>query len=159
MGEASITHLAPNATYHRRMRNMSSEEWRAFVSYGTRTGKLATVRADGRPHVTPIWFLLDNDDVVFTTSTRTVKGRALRRDPRASLCVDDQELPYSFVLIEGAVSLNDNLDELLLWATKLGARYMGSARAVEFGRRNAVPGEMLVRLRPDRVIAQADLAE
>ena len=33
---------------------MTDEQWHAFVSEGTRTGKLATVRADGRPHLAPI---------------------------------------------------------------------------------------------------------
>jgi hypothetical protein len=33
-----------------------------FLSEGNRTGKLATVQAEGRPHVTPIWFVLDGDD-------------------------------------------------------------------------------------------------
>jgi len=60
---------------------MSVEERAAFLLHGTRTGKLATVRRDGRPHVQPVWFVLDEDGtVVFMTGSRTVKGRNLRRD-------------------------------------------------------------------------------
>jgi hypothetical protein len=44
--------------------------------------KAGVVRADGGPHVTPIWFVLDGDDVVFTTGATSVTGAALRRDPR-----------------------------------------------------------------------------
>ena len=46
---------------------------------------------------------------------------------------------------------------MLVWTTKIGARYMGEDRAEEFGRRNAVEGELLVRLTPDRVVAIDDM--
>ena len=49
------------------MANMTDAQWREFVTAGTKTGKLAVTRRDGRPHVTPIWFLLDGDDIVLTT--------------------------------------------------------------------------------------------
>jgi PPOX class probable F420-dependent enzyme len=140
------------------MTQMTETEWRDFVMTGTRTGKLAVTRSDGRPHVTPVWFVLDGDDVVLTTSSSGVKGRALRRDPNAALCVDDQEPPYSFVMIEGRATLSDDLGALLHWATMLGGRYMGPDTAQQFGARNAVPGELLVRLQVTRVIAQRDVA-
>ena len=138
---------------------MSHDEWRAFVLEGTRTGKLATVRADGSPHVAPIWFVLDGDDVIFHTGESSVKGTALRRDPRVSLCVDDEDPPFAFVLIEGTAELSRDLDESLRWATAIGGRYMGADRAEEFGRRNAVVTELLVRVRPTRVIARAAIAD
>jgi PPOX class probable F420-dependent enzyme len=138
---------------------MDTAEWHAFVSDGTRTGKLATVRADGRPHVVPIWFVLDGDDLVFMTGAGTVKGRSLQRTGQASLCVDDQEPPYSFVAVSGAVTISEDQFELLRFGTALGRRYMGADRAEEFGRRNAVPGELLVRLSADHVVALADIAD
>ena len=142
------------------MRDMTDEEWRAFVTEGTRTGKLATTRADGRPHVAPIWFDLDDDGaVVFTTGAETVKGRSLRRDPQVCLCVDDETPPFAFVVIEGTAEVSRDADELLEWATRIGGRYMGADRADEYGRRNAVPGEMLVRLTPARVVAKAGVAD
>jgi PPOX class probable F420-dependent enzyme len=139
---------------------MSEPEWRAFVAHGTRTAALATVRGDGRPHVAPIWFVLDDDaSVVFTTAADSVKGRTLRRDPRVSLCVDDETPPFAFVLIEGTTTISADLDEMLGWATRIGARYMGADRAEAFGRRNAVAGELLVRLTPERVVARRDIAD
>jgi PPOX class probable F420-dependent enzyme len=140
------------------MRTMTTEQWHEFVMDGTLTGKLAVTRPDGRPHVTPIWFVLDGDDVVLNTGAQSVKGRALRRDPRVCLSVDDQRPPYSFVVIEGVAELSEDLGELRRWATAIGGRYMGADRAAEFGARNAVPGELLVRIRPRHVVAQADLA-
>ena len=60
------------------MAKMTESEWRAFLVEKPRTGKLGTVRKDGRPHVAPIWFDLDNDGtILFMTGTHTVKGRAI----------------------------------------------------------------------------------
>ncbi|MEV0978921.1 PPOX class F420-dependent oxidoreductase [Streptomyces sp. NPDC049915] len=138
---------------------MTDEEWRTFVSHGTRTGKLATVRADGSPHTTPVWFLLDGDEVVFTTHRDSVKGRNLTRDGRVALCVDDDRPPYDFVVLQGRARLSEDLDEVRAWATRLAARYMGEDRAEEFGARNGVPGELLVRVSVDKVVAQRAVAE
>ncbi len=139
-------------------RKMTPEETRAFLLEGTRTAMLGVVRKDGRPHIAPIWFALDGDDLLFTTATSTVKGHAVRRDPRLVLCVDDERPPFAFVRIEGEAQVSEDLEEMLRWATAIGARYMGAARAEEFGRRNAVPGEMLVRVRPLKVVGMDDVA-
>lgn len=141
------------------MRNMSTQEWREFVMVGTRTGKATVVRADGSPHVTPIWFALDGDDVVFTTQGGSVKRRSLAQDPRISICVDEDKPPYSYVMIMGEATLSEDLDQLRKWATVLGGRYMGADRAEEYGARNGAPGETLVRVRPTRVIAYADISD
>lgn len=140
------------------MRVMGTEEYRAFASSGRRTGKFATVGGDGSPMITPVWFVMEGDDLVFTTGGGTAKVRNLRRNPRASLCVSDDEPPYSYAEVRGQVTLSDDPDELLRVATAAGARYMGADKAEEFGRRNGVPGELVVRLRPDKVIAHADIA-
>jgi PPOX class probable F420-dependent enzyme len=140
-------------------REMTGDEWRAFVSHGTRTGMLATTRKDGRPHVMPVWFVLDGDDIVFMTGADTVKGRNLRRERRAALAVDDAAPPYSFVMVQGPVTLSEEPEEMLRYSIEIGARYMGADRAREFGERNAVPGELLVRLHAERVRAEAGLAD
>ena len=137
---------------------MTPDEIRAFLSHGTRTGKLATTGPGGQPHVMPVWFVLDGEEMVFTTWGASVKGRNLRRDPRAAVVVDEEVAPYAFVHLRGPVRLSEDLEELLRFATAIGGRYMGADRAEEFGRRNAVPGELLVRLHPERVIGAADIA-
>jgi PPOX class probable F420-dependent enzyme len=138
---------------------MSPEERRAFLLHGTRTGKLAVPRADGSPHVVPIWFVLDGDDVIFTTGDSNIKGKSIQRDGRVALCVDDDAPPFSFVTIAGTAQWSDDLDEMLVWATRIGARYMGASRAEEFGRRNAVEGEILVRIRPDKIVAKFGMSD
>lgn len=136
-----------------------NEEQREFLLAGTRTGKVSWTAPDGRALVTPVWFLLDGDDVVFTTGADTSKGRHLRRDPRLTLCVDLEEPPYGFVQIQGTATVSEDLDQVLAVATALGARYMGADRAEAFGKRNAVPGELLVRLRPTRIVAAFNLSD
>jgi PPOX class probable F420-dependent enzyme len=141
------------------MAEMSAAEIREFLEHGTRTAKLATTRRDGRPHVAPVWFVLDGDDIIFNTGAETVKGKSLAREQRAALCVDDDRPPFSFVIVEGTVALSEDPDELVHWATRIGGRYMGEDRAEAFGRRNGVPGELLVRLTPTRVFGESGVAD
>jgi PPOX class probable F420-dependent enzyme len=129
----------------------------AFLSAGTRTGKLAYTGTDGRPLVAPIWFIVEDDVLVFNTGKSTAKGRALARDPRATLCVDLEEPPYGFVQVQGDAELSEDPGELLRTATAIAARYMGQDRAEEFGKRNGVPGELVVRLHPTKVLAALDM--
>jgi hypothetical protein len=140
---------------------MSDAEVRTFLAGSpAHTAKLATVRADGRPHVAPVWYEVDDDGaIVFNTGASTVKGRNLRRDPRASICVDDDRPPFAFVLVEGVVELSDDLDDVRNWATRIGRRYMGEDRAEEYGARNGVAGELVARLRPERVVSALDVAD
>jgi PPOX class probable F420-dependent enzyme len=140
---------------------MSEAEVAEFLSSSPpRPGVLATVRADGSPHAAPIWYDVDGDGtIVFNTGERTVKGRNLARRGRASLCVDDDRPPFSFVVVEGAVEISDDLTEVRRWATRIAGRYMGPERAEEYGARNGVAGELVVRLRPERVVSARDLAD
>lgn len=141
-------------------REMTVEEARAFLAAGTRTGKLAVVRRDGAPFVVPVWFVVDADgSLVFTTGARTVKGRAIQRDPRVSICVDDENPPFDYVRVDGGSEVSEDPDATLPWATAIARRYMGDDLAEQFGRRNAVPGELLVRVRPVRVVALAGITD
>ncbi len=141
------------------MPEMTEEQWRTFVSEGTRTGKLSTVRADGGPHVAPVWFLLDGDDIVFTTGAASVKGRSLVRDGRFALCVDDDRPPFAFVVLQGRATVSEEPDEVRKWAGLLAARYMGQDRAEEYAERNGGPGELLVRAHVDKVIAISHVSD
>jgi hypothetical protein len=82
----------------------------------------------------------------------------MRRDPRVSLGVDDQEPPFAFVLIEGRAELAAADPDLLHLATRIAGRYMGEDLAESYGRRNSVPGELLVRVTPTRIVAHKNIA-
>lgn len=129
----------------------------AFLTEGTRTGKLGFVAADGRPLVAPVWFLVEDGDLVFNTGAGTAKGRAVARDARVVLCVDSEVPPYGFVQVQGTATTGEDPAELIRTATAIAARYVGPERAEEFGRRNGVPGELVVRVTPTKVVAQLDM--
>jgi PPOX class probable F420-dependent enzyme len=135
-----------------------SEEVTEFLSAGTRTGMLGFVASDGRPLVAPVWFIVDGGELVFNTGRDTAKGRALERDSRVAVCVDDPHPPYSFVQLQGTASVSEDAEDLLEIATRIGGRYMGAHRAIEFGRRNAVAGELVVRVRPTKVVSAFNIA-
>ena len=136
-----------------------SDDVITFLSEGTRTAVLGWTAADGRPLAAPVWFVVDDGALLFNTGKDTAQGRALARDPRVVLCVDDTTPPYAFVQVQGVASISEDPDELLDIATRTGGRYMGADRAEEFGRRNAVPGELVVRVKPTKVIAAFDVAD
>jgi PPOX class probable F420-dependent enzyme len=142
---------------------MTDTEVRAFLmSDPPHTGKLATVRKDGSPHVAPIWYVVDEGaeerELHFNNGAETLKGRTLRRDPRVALCVDDERPPFSFVIVRGTVELIEDLPQVRHWAGVIGGRYMGADQASAYGERNGVPGELLVRVHVEHVVSEVDLA-
>jgi PPOX class probable F420-dependent enzyme len=125
-----------------------------------RPGIVATTRKDGRPHAAPVWFVVDDDGtILFNTGANTVKGRTLLRTSWAAMTVDGDQPPFSFVTVEGPVTISDDLDEVRTWAARIAGRYMGADRAEEYGERNGVPGELLVRLTPTKFVSARDLAD
>ena len=141
------------------MKDMTPDAARAFLTTGTKTGKLATVRPDGRPHVAPIWFVMDGDDLVFMTWHTSVKAANMKAESRVSLCVDDEKPPFEFVIVEGTVSIDETPDpaKQLEFSTRIAQRYMGDENAEKFGKRNAVEGEYLIRLTPTKILAKTDI--
>jgi PPOX class probable F420-dependent enzyme len=140
-----------------------SEEVAEFLSAGTRTAMLGYLAADGRPLLAPVWFIVDDGELVFNTGRESAKGRALARDSRVVICVDDPHPPYSFVagcrVAKKEASVQDGAEDLLEVATRIGGRYMGAHRAKEFGQRNAVPGELVVRVQPTKVNSAFNIAD
>jgi len=136
---------------------MDENEIVDFLMKGTKTGKLATVLEDGRPHVAPIWFVWNEGKIIFCTGESSVKGGNMRRNPQVSICVDDESPPYAFVIIQGTAKLNDNHKDLLKWNTTFGDRYMGKKLAEVYGKRNAVEGSLLVEVTPTKIISNKDV--
>jgi PPOX class probable F420-dependent enzyme len=141
-------------------RPLDDDGVRAFLRDPVRPATVATTRKDGSPHVAPVWYDVDDDGtIVFTTGATTAKGYAIRRTGRVALCVQDDRPPFSFVIVEGDATWSDDLDDVRAWAARLGGRYMGAERAEEYGARNGVPGELLIRVTPTRVVSAFDIAE
>ncbi len=149
------------------MAHMTKSEIKKFLMKDTFTGKLATVKKNGSPHVVPIWFVVEVNsrnrnkvrNIYFTTGRESVKAKNIQRDSRVSICVDDQTQPFSFVSICGIAKLIPyRQKEILKWATKIAERYMGKKNARAYGERNSGEDEMLVRIIPTKIIAEKDVA-
>ncbi len=126
---------------------LEADALHSFLGMGCRTAKIACVRKDGSPVVSPVWFILDKNELVFTTMNTSLKYRLIRRDPRVSICVENDSYPYGFATIQGIATLHElPLDDLLKWTTQIASRYVPQDIASQFGRRNAVDGEILVRV-------------
>jgi len=141
------------------MRDMDRDDVLRFLAEGTRTGKLATASPTGRPHVAPIWFVVDGDDLVFTTGKASVKARNLAANPRAALTVDVSEFPYDFAVVRGPVSIVENPPDMVAWTTRIAERYVPAGRAEEYGERNAGIDELLCRLRMGSTTGARDIAD
>ena len=139
------------------MKEMSENEIVDFLMKGTRTGKLCTVRKDGRPHVAPIWFVWNEEKIIFDTMGDSVKAKNIRHDPQVSICVDDESPPYAFVIVEGTAKFSDNQKDLLKWNTIIARRYMGEKLAEVYGKRNTVEGSLLVEVTPTKMISDKDV--
>jgi PPOX class probable F420-dependent enzyme len=147
------------------MVEMSEEEIRKFLMQGTFTGKLATVKKDGSSHVAPIWFVLDggnkngSGDIIFTTRSTSLKAKNIERDNRVSICIDDQTPPFTFVIVYGIAKIHHyRQNDLFGFASKIARRYVGKNDAEKYGRRNSTEGEVLVRIKTKRIIAEKDIA-
>lgn len=129
---------------------MTTGEIYEFLKAGPYLGHLATVREDGRPHVASIWYIVDGEDILFTTWRTSVKGRNLQRTGYAAMDVTDGVPPFTAVQVEGPVEMVEDDDRALIrhWAGVIGGRYMGQDRAGEFAVRNSTEGEFLYRMRP-----------
>lgn len=140
---------------------MTDDEIRSFMRTGSRTGKLATVRPDGRPHVAAIWFDFDDDtgDAVFVTGATTVKATNMRHQPQVSIFVDEMDFPFAFARLDGTAEVLTDAPDLLHWATETSRRYVGDERAEAFGRRNATVDEALVRVRITRLVGARGIAD
>ena len=126
-----------------------------------RTATLATTLADGSPHAAPVWVARDGDSnrVQHRQPTRPRGGRCAR-DPRVALCFDDEQPPFGFVIVRGTVELDEDPERLLHGGRPRSAGgTWARTTPTTCGRRNGVPGELLVTVTPTKVIGALDVAE
>ena len=139
------------------MTTMTENEWRSFVTAGTRLAHVALSRADGRPHVTPVCFILDGDELAFALSPGSVKGKILARDRRIAVCVSDERQPYGFVTIEGHARTSAEPDQIKHVAAGIADRYYTSQPAEDIAESFVQEGFTAVRISITNVIARSGL--
>lgn len=126
---------------------------RAFLEE-RRFGALATVNADGTPHTTVMWYLLEGDEVLFNTARERRKPHNLARDPRASLLVFEA---YRFVRVGGRARESATGEAALADIRRLAVRYDGEASAERAMERFRTQERVSYRFTIDAVYASADL--
>ncbi len=87
-------------------------------------GKIGTLKKDGSPHVTPIWYIYEDGKLIVNTTTERVKFRNIRRDARVCFLVDDG---YPYVAIFGKARIADERDPKKDIET-LAIRYRGEEK-------------------------------
>ena len=118
---------------------------------------IATLGRDGAPRMAPIWFQWapgpsGEGAAYLFTSRSTLKWRNIERDARVSLCVDDREVPYRSVLIDG-VAVEDTQRDLFELVSELALAYYGPDEGPPFaeGYRGDRPSVVVFRIDPTRV--------
>ena len=112
---------------------------------------VSTVRPDGTPHMTPVWHLVDGDDVVLTVDNSSVKARNVRTNPVAALTVVTDETPQRWLLVSGKAELStERLEEI---ARKVSVHYMGEEEGIPYSKQAMKDFDfVLLRIKPTRVV-------
>jgi len=97
------------------MPRLTKDEREAFLAERKVVMRIGVVRPDGSPLVTPIWFIHRDGAIWFTPRERSEWFACLRADPRVSLCIDEQPLPYRKVMVEGSAELVHDVGEDDRW--------------------------------------------
>lgn len=73
-----------------------------------RNAVVAGIRRDGRPQLTPNWFVWDGSRFYISTTKNRAKYKVFTRDPRIQLAIDDAT-GFRYVIVEGTVEVTDDL--------------------------------------------------
>jgi len=114
------------------MPKLSANERDAFLDEPGVLMRVAVARQDGSPLVTPIWFIYEDQAIYFTPREKSEWFACLRQDPRVSLCIDEQPLPYRKVIAEGHAELIYDIGQDDLWRDqyrRIAQRYVGPEAA------------------------------
>jgi PPOX class probable F420-dependent enzyme len=115
---------------------------------GKNFATVATVEPDGQPQLSPVWITHDGDDVLFSTTVGRRKHVNISRNDRVTVCVFDQEDPYSYAEIRGTATM-----------TEEGGRELIDAFAKKYRDLDVYPWDqpdtvrVVVRVTPTKVIA------
>lgn len=129
---------------------MTQEELNAFLARPY-IADLATVRADGSPHITPVWYLYDGSAFYITSRRGRAKVKHIERDPRVALSVHDTSYPYKGAMVEGVAEIIEaNAAEL---TRKLAIHYLGPEEGRAYAEVLNRYQRIVISIRPKRVVS------
>ena len=114
----------------------------------SRNATMATIRANGTPQLTPVWFVWDGEQFIISITTERAKYKNLVRDARMSLCIDDVT-GFGYVTAEGKVEIR----EQDIWedTRKILVKYQGEEGGAEYLERMKTEPRVLVVMKPTRM--------
>lgn len=111
---------------------------------------ITTLRADGTPHVTPVWHMAEGGEIVIAVARDTVKARNVRRNPAVALCAAADERPQPWVLVSGEARLSD--EGAADFVRAVSAHYLGAEEAKPYAEDALAQRDFtLLRISPARV--------
>jgi|ETN01SMinimDraft_4_1059930.scaffolds.fasta_scaffold141330_2 PPOX class probable F420-dependent enzyme len=116
---------------------------------------LATVRPDGSPQVTPVWYEYDDGRLLVLADPSSIKVRNIRKDPRVSMSIATHWEPYKYVLVNGTAEISDEWDPELLWT--MAVNYKGKLTGKRYAARVEKEATFcLITVTPTRVSGFAE---
>lgn len=107
------------------MPQLTSQEIDAYLA-GPHVAHFASIRADGTPHISPVWYQWEDGKVTVVSADAAVKTRNVRQNPKVAISVATDEWPYQYVILEGNATVrNDNLKDAV---RSVFSRYEGEER-------------------------------
>ncbi len=130
---------------------MTESERQQFLA-GLHVGVLGIERADGPPLAVPVWYSYEPaGDVGVLTSASSLKGRLAAAAGRASLCAQQEELPYKYVSVEGPIDIVElDADASRAAIEPMAIRYLGEELGRGYASSSVGPDDILIRLHPER---------
>jgi PPOX class probable F420-dependent enzyme len=141
-------------------KRLSRAEWGRFLK-GRHVAVLGTIGTKGEPVLTPIWYLFRGGKLLMRTGKTSKKARNIQRDPRVTVCVQDERPPYASVTIYGAATVAPEEAGLGL---KIARRYLGAIGGAAYMKVAAEAieqegGEVTLVITPERALTQDFSAE
>jgi PPOX class probable F420-dependent enzyme len=129
---------------------MTETERQDFLA-GLHVGVFGVERPDGPPLVVPVWYSYEpGGDVEVLTSATSLKGQLSAAAGRASLCAQQEELPYKYVTVEGPVEIEQLGDDARFAVEPMAIRYLGEEMGRGYAASSVADDEIRIRLRPER---------
>jgi PPOX class probable F420-dependent enzyme len=130
---------------------MTPEEQRTFIEEH-RLVLVGIARKDRGPHMSPVYYALDGDDILISTTASRWKAKAIRRNPKISLCIMGEAMPFPYLLLYGSAVIEDHGAAGVM--RKVGERMTGNpipdAAMPGIEERARTEGRVVLRFTPEK---------
>ena len=138
---------------------MASEEQRAFLERN-RLVIVGLGRKSGPPHLSPVYYVMDGDDILISTMESRFKAKAVRRNPEISLCVIGEQMPFPYLLIYGTATIEDTdpAGVMMKVGEKMSGNKLPDAVRPAIEERAKAEGRVVLRVKPQQFSSTLPLA-